>query len=607
MTDPVMHQLRRQINRTASVGQAPPVRGGLIVLAVIAGFALGLLVLSIGPKFVSAWRESRLLRQAETNLKQGNFNAANDAARQALQIDRDSLAAYQILAEATEKQNRAETVVWRAQIARLQPRDIDSQLNLASAALRFGQLDAARQALDSVPKENRESAPYHVVAGWLARAQGDEASQERHFAAALEKEPRNETYQYNLAAVRIKSPDSQKNAQAREALERLAKSAPFRAGSLRASLNDAIRHNVFKAADRFAQELQLSPQVTFADDLLCLDFYKKLDQKKLATLLEKVKPLAARQPEDLAALMAWMNGNGLSAEVLRWMEKLPPEKTANPPPAIEVADAFAAQKNWSRLRRWTKSTNWGDSEYLGLAYQAYARQQSRQEGADAESVSLWHDAERACEENPEHEIRLARLASKWSLPSQAEQLWLRVAHNPLSRREALDALFEIYRASNDLPNLYLTTMRLHETSPEEPLIAAEYARLSIILDRNQGEGQRVAKKAFDQAPTEPPCVVAQALSLSSQGRTPDGIVILQKLPPEKLHDARVALYLAMLLVRDGKADAAHEFIDAANSGFVFPEEKKLLQEALQKQSSSTSATPAPSPTISASPPNPSPH
>ena len=607
MTDPVMHQLRRQRNRTASLGQARPVRGGLIVLALIAGFALGLLVLSIGPKFVNAWRESRLLRQAETNLKQGNFNAANDFARQALQIDHDSLAAYQILAEATERQNRAETVVWRTQIARLQPRDIDSQLNLASAALRFGQLDAARKALDSVPKENRESAPYHVVAGWLSRAQGDEAGQERHFAAALEKEPRNETYQYNLAAVRIKWPDSQKNAQAREALEQLAKSAPFRAGSLRALLNDAIRHNDLKAADRFAQELQLSPQVTFADDLLCLDFYKKLDQKKLATLLEKVKPLAARQPEDLAALMAWMNGNGMSAEVLRWMEKLPPEKTANPPPAIEVADAFAAQKNWSRLRRWTKSTNWGDSEYLGLAYQAYARQQSRQEGADAESVSLWHDAERACEENPEHEIRLARLASKWKLPGQAEQLWLRVAHNPLSRREALDALFEIYRASNDLPNLYLTAMRLHETSPEEPLIAAEYARLSIILDRNQSEGQRVAKEAFDKAPTEPPCVVAQALSLNSQGRTPEGIVILQKLPPEKLHDARVALYLAVLLVSDGKADAAHDFIDAANSGFVFPEEKKLLQEALQKQSSSTSATPAPSPTISASPPNPSPH
>src|SRR5207253_11508203 len=102
------------------------------------------------------------------------------------------------------------------------------------------------------------------------------------------------------------------------------KSAPFRAGYVRALLNDAVQHSDFEAADRFAQELQLSPQVTFSDDLLCLDFYKKLDQKKLTALLEKVKPLAARQLEDLAALMAWMNGNGMSAEVLRWMEKLPP-------------------------------------------------------------------------------------------------------------------------------------------------------------------------------------------------------------------------------------------------------------------------------------------
>src|SRR5438046_8697783 len=175
-----MYQLRRQTNETASAAQSRSVRGSLIILAVIAGFALGLLVLTIGPKVVNTWRESRWLRQAEANLKQGNFNGANDAAQQALQINHDSLPAYQILAEATEKQNRAETVVWRAEIARLRPREIDSQLNLASAALRFGQLDAASKALESVPKENRESAPYHVVAGWLARAQGVEASHAHH-------------------------------------------------------------------------------------------------------------------------------------------------------------------------------------------------------------------------------------------------------------------------------------------------------------------------------------------------------------------------------------------------------------------------------------------
>jgi predicted Zn-dependent protease len=601
MTYPVTEQPRRQNPKIVRAGHssASSVRGGLIFLAVIVGFALGLLVLGVGPKLVSKWKESRWLRQAETALKQGNFNVANEASRQALEINRDSLSACEILAETTEKQNRAETVGWRAQIARLRPGDIASQLNLASAALRFGQLDVARKALESVPKENRESASYHVVAGWLARAQGDEANQERHFAAALEKEPGNETYQYNLAALRIKLSDPQKQAQARAILERLAKSAPFRAGSLRALLNNAIQQSNLEAADRFAQALQLSPQVTFSDDLLCLDFYKKLDKKKLATLLDKVKPLAARQPDDLAALMEWMNANGMSADVLRWMEKLPPEKTANPPAAIEVADAFSVQKNWARLRRWTKGGEWGESEYLRIAYQAYARQQSRQDGTETES--LWHDAERACEENPEREIRLARLASKWNLPAQAEQLWLRVAHNPLSRREALDGLFAIYRANNDLPNLYLTAMRLHETSPDEPLIAAEYARLSLLLDRNRDEGHRVAKEAFDQAPTEPPCAVAQALFLNLDGRTADGIAILQKLPPEKLHDPRLALYLAVLLLNEGKPEAAREFIDEANSGFVFPEENELLEEALQKHPPPVAPPGSPAPSAIPSP------
>src|SRR5690349_21999830 len=108
MTYPVTQPRRRQQNRITWVGQArsPSFRLSLIVLAVIAGFTLGLLVLSVVPKLVSKWKESRWLRQAETALKQGNFNAADAAAKQALQLNHDSLSACGILAEATEKQNR---------------------------------------------------------------------------------------------------------------------------------------------------------------------------------------------------------------------------------------------------------------------------------------------------------------------------------------------------------------------------------------------------------------------------------------------------------------------------------------------------------------------
>src|SRR2546423_15285430 len=119
----------------------------------------------------------------------------------------------------------------------------------------------------------------------------------------------------------------------------------------------------------------------------------------------------------------------------------------------------------------------------------------------------------------------------------------------------------------------------------------------MLLDRSREEAPRVEKEAFEQSPTEPPCAVARALFLNEEGRPADGIAILQKLPPEKLHDPRVALYLALLLLNDGKSDAAREFIEEANSGFVFPEEKKLLEEALQKHP----VVPSPSPTPQSSP------
>src|SRR5205814_8818215 len=133
-------------------------------------------------------------------------------------------------------------VAWRAQIARLDP-GLDSYLNLASAALRFGQLDVARDALDRVEPADRDKATYHVVAGWLSRAQGNIAEEERHFAAAVATEPANDVYQFNLAVLQIHSPDPQKNADARNQLERLSKVPQFRTEALRALLDNALRQN----------------------------------------------------------------------------------------------------------------------------------------------------------------------------------------------------------------------------------------------------------------------------------------------------------------------------------------------------------------------------
>jgi thioredoxin-like negative regulator of GroEL len=576
-----------------------------VQLALIAGglaivILLGALFIRSGLKLYAGWHQTRLLHEAASMLQQGRFSEATQTARELLTQHPDALPALYILAEAAEKQNLEEAISWREQIAQLRPKDPDNQLNLVSAALRFGKLDLARKALDQVPVKDRDRAAFHVVAGWLASAEGNFAEQEEQFAAAVKKEPKNDLYQFNLAALQIH--DAQKNANARETLERLRKLAPYRTGALRALLNDAVARNDLSAADNFAQQLQMSQEVTFGDYLLCLNFYRKLDEKKFHPLLERVKPFAAKNPSDLASLIEWMNRNGLTGEAIKWIEKLPSEKLTSPPTSVAVADAYADAKNWTRLKRWTRKGMWGESDYLRLGYQAIATRQSRQDSRDTEFSELWRAAEQSTHDEPERKLVLARLASKWNLEKESEHLWLRVSERPPLRREALDALLRLYRGDNDTVKLYDVLQRLHETSPNEAPITADLARLGLNLKQNIERSHDLAKEAYDRAPNEINCAVTYSFSLYRLGRSAEALAIIQRLPADQLHDPHAAVYAALLLADASQIDAAKGYVAAADDE-IYPEEKEVLDEAKAKIAV---ASAAPSPAISAVPAQPSP-
>ncbi len=583
------------LRRDLSPKRAVILIGMTVLVLAVAGFSF-----NYGLKFYRGWRERNLVKQASTLQQTGQLAEAARVAREVLEKRPDVLPALYILAETAEKRNLEEAISWRAQIARLLPHDLDSQLNLASAALRFGHLDTAREALGNVEPRDRDQAKFHVVAGWLAQAEGNIAEQERQFAAAVDREPGNDLYKFNLAVLQIRSSDAAKSAEARQNLERLSQSQSFRTGAVRALLNDAVDRNDLESADKFAQQLQMSQEVTFSDYLLCLNLYRKLDEKKFRALLEKVKPVAAREPADLAMLMDWMNNHGLSSEVLKWNDKLTSDVTTHTPVAVAIAEAFAELKNWSHLKRWTRTGSWKQDDYLRLAYQSYAARQSRQAAADAEADRLWRSAKYAAHDQPDRQIKLARLATKWNLTSEAAQLWSNVSQNPPTRREALDALYRIYRANNDLRKLHDILQRLHESSPNEPGITADLARLGLNIDQNTKQAQLLARQAYDQAPNDVNCAVTYAFSLYSLGRTTEGLDIIKKLPPEKLHDPHAAVYVATLLVDENQMDAAREYVQAASHDHLYIEEKKLLEETRAKIAAAA-ASPTPAPSASPSP------
>jgi predicted Zn-dependent protease len=562
-----------------------PARLLVAVAAVAIAILVGTLLVSYGSKLYQNWRESGLLDRATALREQGEFSQATQMARELLTRHPDSLPALSILADTAERQSLEEAVLWRERIARLRPMDPESQLNFASAALRFGKLDVAREALTRVSQKDRDSAAFHVVAGWLARAEGNFAEQETQFAAAAKREPNNDLYQFNLAALQIRSSDTEKSNNARITLERLSKIMRYRTGALRALLNDAVDRKDLASADNFAQQLQMSPDVTFGDYLLCLNFYRKLDQKKFRRLLERVKPFAARNPADVAALIDWMNQNGLAAGVVEWIDKLPPAELSSPAVSVAVANAYATVNNWSRLKRFTRTGNWSDADYLRFAFQAIAVQRLRSgssSSATSEFSKFWQSAHELAKNDSQRQITLARLATEWQMESQAEQLWLAIEKDPSMRREALDNLRRIYRAGNETTKLYEVLERLHEISPDEAPIAADLARVGLNLNQNVERSHQLAKEAYDRAPNDINCAVTYAFSLYRLGRNAEALAIIQTLSPDQLHDPHAAVYTALVLIEAGQIDSAKEYIGAAEDDTIYPEEKKLLGEAKNK-------------------------
>jgi predicted Zn-dependent protease len=176
------------------------------------------------------------------------------------------------------------------------------------------------------------------------------------------------------------------------------------------------------------------------------------------------------------------------------------------------------------------------------------------------------------------------------LEKESEQLWLRVSEDPRLRREALEALRRLYRSDNDTGKLYDVLQRLHDSSPNEAPIMADLARLGLNLERNVERSHDLAKQAYGRAPNELNCAVTYAFSLYHLGRSLEAISIIQGLPMDQLHDPHAAAYVALLLADANQIDAAKDYAAVAD-GAIYPEERKVLEEAKTKIASAPATSP----------------
>ena len=529
------------------------------------------------------WQERRLVEKARQFFTQGDFRSAYLSSREALLKNPKSIAAFAVIAQIAELEQSPAAILWRQQLADLQPGSTGPLLELAATATRFGETYLAEQALAQIREPDRKSVAYLQISASLAIAFRQYAAAESQFQKALELDPSNEGLQLNLATMRLALARPGQVEQARATIETLRTKPRFRLDALRAMIGDARSRGDSARAMQLAAELRQDAQATIGDQLLYLEELQRAESKNFDPKLSKLQSTAGTRSDLIYALMTWMNAHGLSTQSLEWSTQLPPQMRARLPVPLALAEACTILKDWKRLGKLLAENDWEDLEFLRVAIHARLLRETSSHPHGADFTAMWERAMNATAGNPNSLLMLARLVNGWGWKDEAIQVWWLAARSGATQRAALKALYTIYSADKNTRELYRVARQVYQMEPANPVAKNNVASLAFLLGEDEAEAHRLAGEIYRLTPMQPVIASTYAMSLHKQKRDSEAIAILRQLPPAALEDPSIAAWYGFLLAQNGKANAARTFLEAANrqKDQLFPEEAAMVAEALK--------------------------
>jgi Flp pilus assembly protein TadD len=526
------------------------------------------------------WRKRHLSQQAQDFYARQDYKSAVLVARHVLQLDPKNVAACRIMAETAELAGKREAISWREQLVALEPGVTANKMALASAAVRFGQLDLARKTLDAVDPTDRANVKYHQLSGALAIAEKKSVLAESEFAAALQLDPENHQFALNLAAVRLTSGDLPTKEKARVELGRLVGHTALRLEALRALTIDALVNKSSGDTEKWASQLRFEKGATFSDLLLYLEATQKTDAA--APALHDAQANATRSPAVAAVLITWMNRHGMAQAAREWGLALPKEILEMSPVPLAIAEAYSFLQDWNGLHAWVDEKNWGEEEFLRLAVLSHALHRlTPGDRASMESQTAWNAALKATKNHADRVATIAQLAEGWGYAGEAAEGWWQIANGNENAKEALAALQRLYKAKQDSHGLLRVARRALELNPADLVAANNCASLGLLLNADSS-ARRLAMKLHAENPANAAFSSTYAFALFTEGKTNEALREMETLKEPQLHHPSIAAYYFVMLVENGRMERAHSFLSAANKAQLLPEEQELLTAATRK-------------------------
>lgn len=549
-----------------------------VVFLVLAGLAA---IAWLARPAYRAHKEKKFSRQALDSLKAHQPRRALLNAQQALVLNASNLIACRVMADLADLSRSPHAVVWRRRVAEIEP-SLDNRIILAACALRYEPppFSLTTQTLDEVATKGQGVVAYHLVRTQLALRQNRMADAEKYLERAIELEPTNGLHRLNLAVLRLESKDAAASAAARAELERLRADADLTGNALRALVVHHAARKQFGEAGRHSTALLRSTNVLFGDKLEHLAILHGSQGAELKSFLAKVQGEAATNALYAADLVTRMSALGQAREAVAWTKTLPLEVQREMPLPAAITEAYGAMQDWRGIEEFLRGQQWREREFLR---QALLAQAVRKQDAEAVAAVHWREAVQLASERSELLLVLAQLSANWNWTNETEALLWQAARSFPRERWPVDSLGSSYTRMRSARGLLDLQTLLIEREPTNVVVQNNWASLALLLQTNVARAHQLARQVYERDTNNYGFVSTYAWSLHVQGRTAEGLGIIERLKPAQLADPSVASYYGAMLAAAGQKEKAQEYFAKLDGASVLPEELALAHAHIERR------------------------
>jgi hypothetical protein len=540
-------------------------RRRLVLVALLAALLAG-----VGGASLVIWRsgflQERALRTSREYFEAGDVRSALLMLQQTVQLYPDNVHARRLLAEYYLSVGSPAAVAAWKDVARLEPGNDDDLLNLAEAALGFGNDAAAREAIAAVSPEGRRTAGYHRVLAGVALQRRDENALRAELTELQRLEPDNGRVQYNLAAVDAKAADAARAAAARVRLEEMARGNTER---IRATLQlvQLVRDRSYGATlDELARRI--------------LPTAPPGNTPVISGLAEHMKAQPAPTPADAADLMRWLAVQRSPSESLAWARLLPLETAAARP--VEMARAAVAiqARDWAALQSALRGGAWGPVR-PDLLDAAFAAQDLRRGGEPPALVAWEQNLDRATGSIAALRF-LDNLAISLNWPAARDRVLWRMGREFPRETGAWQVLALGAEAKGNSGELARIYQAWFAAEPGNRAVEASVLILAVL----RGEVTAEARQRLEQLAARPDAaieeVTAWAWLETLAGRRAQALRRLDAGPQRIRVSPRACLFYGAMLAEAGRRPEARLYLSKAEGQpKLLPEEKAILVRARQ--------------------------